>query len=71
MALRLVVTGATCEECILPRPLLEDIATGILQRTVPEMTSVSIEDPARTRITPTARTEGGLPTGPLRPTHPS
>lgn len=45
VALRLVVTGATCEECILPRPMLEDIATGILQRTVPEVTVVTIEDP--------------------------
>ena len=45
VSLRLVVDGATCQECILPRPLLEEISTGILQRTVPEITSVSIEDP--------------------------
>jgi Fe-S cluster biogenesis protein NfuA len=45
VALRLVVDGATCQECILPRPLLEDISKGILQRSVPEITAVSIEDP--------------------------
>ncbi len=43
--LRLVVDGATCQECILPRGMLEDISKGILQRTVPEITAVSIEDP--------------------------
>jgi Fe-S cluster biogenesis protein NfuA len=45
VALRLVVEGASCRECILPRPMLEDIATGIMRRSVPEITTVSIDDP--------------------------
>jgi Fe-S cluster biogenesis protein NfuA len=45
VALRLVVEGASCQECILPRPMLEDIAKNIMQRSVPEIVSVSIDDP--------------------------
>jgi len=45
VALRLVVEGASCAECILPRPMLEDIATSIMRRSVPEITGVSIDDP--------------------------
>lgn len=37
--LRLVIAGAECAECVLPRPLLEDVATKLLG--VP----VRIEDP--------------------------
>lgn len=37
--LRLVIAGAECAECVLPRPLLEDVAAKLLG--VP----VRIEDP--------------------------
>ena len=37
--LRLVIAGAECAECVLPRPLLEDVATKLLG------VSVRIEDP--------------------------
>jgi Fe-S cluster biogenesis protein NfuA len=43
--LQLVVEGASCQECILPRPMLEDIAAGIIRRTVPELATLSIDDP--------------------------
>src|SRR4051812_46094082 len=43
--LLLVVEGASCQECILPRPMLEDIAAGIMRRSVPELGALSIDDP--------------------------
>ena len=43
--LRLVLEGANCEECVLPRPMLESIATDMIQRKVPGFQSVSIVDP--------------------------
>ena len=43
--LRLVVEGASCQECILPRPMLEDIAAGIIRRSLPELRTLSIDDP--------------------------
>jgi Fe-S cluster biogenesis protein NfuA len=45
VTLRLHVESASCAECILPRPLLEDIAGGILRRSVPAITQVTIDDP--------------------------
>jgi Fe-S cluster biogenesis protein NfuA len=45
VALRLHVQSANCPECILPRPLLEDIAGGILRRSVPSITRVTVDDP--------------------------
>jgi Fe-S cluster biogenesis protein NfuA len=43
--LRLVVEGASCEECVMPREILEQIALDMLHRKVPAVTSVSIDDP--------------------------
>ena len=45
VALRLQLESASCPECVLPRPLLEDIATGMLQRSVPGLLGISIDDP--------------------------
>lgn len=45
VALRLQLESASCAECVLPRPLLEDIATGMLQRSVPGLAGISIDDP--------------------------
>lgn len=43
--LRLLLEGAECADCVLPRPILEDISLKLLRATRPELTSVVIEDP--------------------------
>jgi Fe-S cluster biogenesis protein NfuA len=45
VGLRLLLESANCAECVLPRAMLEGVATGILQRSVPGITGLSIEDP--------------------------
>ena len=45
VALRLRLEAANCAECVLPRAMLEGVATGMLQRSVPGITGVSIDDP--------------------------
>jgi len=43
--LRLVVEGANCAECVLPRSLLEGVALEMMQPLVPGLTAVAIDDP--------------------------
>lgn len=43
--LRLVVEGASCAECILPRQLLEQVTLDIFQRGGTGVTAISIDDP--------------------------
>ena len=43
--LRLVLEGASCEECVMPRDFLEQIALDVLKRIVPGVAAVSIDDP--------------------------
>lgn len=43
--LRLILDGVDCHECVMPRPMLEDIAGNMLRNTVTGATGVSIEDP--------------------------
>lgn len=43
--LRLVLEGASCEECVMPRDFLEQIALDVLKRNVPGVGAVSIDDP--------------------------
>ena len=43
--LRLVVEGANCAECVLPRTLLEGVALQMMQPFVPGLTAVAIDDP--------------------------
>lgn len=45
VGLRLVLDGASCRECVMPRPILEDIATSIVRRSVPGVAHLSIDDP--------------------------
>ena len=45
VSLRLVLEGASCEECVMPRDFLEQIALDILRRSAPAVSSVSIDDP--------------------------
>lgn len=43
--LQLVLVDAGCEECVLPRPLLEDVALSLLAPGTPGLTAVTIDDP--------------------------
>jgi Fe-S cluster biogenesis protein NfuA len=43
--LRLLLEGVECHECVMPRPLLEDIACSMLQKKVPDVARVAIDDP--------------------------
>ena len=43
--LRLVLENASCEECVMPRDFLEQIALDMLKRAVPAVGAVSIDDP--------------------------
>jgi Fe-S cluster biogenesis protein NfuA len=43
--LRLVLEGANCKECVMPRAILEDIAGDVLRKSVPEVSRVTIDDP--------------------------
>ena len=45
VSLRLVLEGASCEECVMPRDFLEQIALDVLRRTASGVSSVSIDDP--------------------------
>jgi len=43
--LRLVVEGATCVECVMPRPILEQISLDMLRRRGVAVDAVNIDDP--------------------------
>jgi Fe-S cluster biogenesis protein NfuA len=43
--LQLVVEGASCAECILPRELLEQVTLDIMQRGGTGVTAIKIDDP--------------------------
>ena len=43
--LRLLLEGVECHECVMPRPLLEDIAREMLRKSVPDVERVAIDDP--------------------------
>jgi len=45
VAVRLILDEASCRECVLPRSMLEDVATAMMRRQLPEITSISVEDP--------------------------
>jgi Fe-S cluster biogenesis protein NfuA len=45
VALRLILDGVDCHECVMPRPILEDIAVNMLRRSVPDVTGVTVDDP--------------------------
>ena len=41
----LLVEDASCAECVMPKPILEEMALGILRRSSPGVTQVVIADP--------------------------
>ena len=43
--LRLVLETAACAECVLPKPMLEDVALKLLRPGTPDLTAVVIDDP--------------------------
>jgi Fe-S cluster biogenesis protein NfuA len=42
---RLCLEGVSCLECVMPRAMLEEIATSMLSQKVPGVMKVRIEDP--------------------------
>ena len=45
VTLRLVLEGAECRECVMPRPFLEQVALDSISATVPTVSAVTIIDP--------------------------
>ena len=45
LEVRLIIEGARCAECVLPRAFLEKVALAVVQRSVPEIVSVIVDDP--------------------------
>jgi NifU-like domain len=46
--LSLLIDDASCAECVMPRPILEEIALSILRRSSPDVRQVVIDDPRET-----------------------
>ena len=45
VALRLILEGAECRECVMPKEFLEQIALDMVTTRLNEVSAVSIEDP--------------------------
>jgi Fe-S cluster biogenesis protein NfuA len=43
--LELVLEGANCVECVMPRDILEQIALDVVQRRAPDVSTLHIDDP--------------------------
>ena len=43
--LQLVLEGASCVECVMPREILEQIALDVVQRYAPGVTELHVDDP--------------------------
>ena len=43
--LRLLLETAECADCVLPKPMLEDVALKLLAPATPGLTAVVIDDP--------------------------
>ncbi|MGI9642830.1 MAG: NifU family protein [Acidimicrobiia bacterium] len=43
--LNLIIEGAECAECVMPRPFLEQIALDMVQAQIPDVAAISISDP--------------------------
>ena len=41
----LVIEGAECAECVMPRQFLEQVALDMLRRELPNVGKIEIEDP--------------------------
>jgi Fe-S cluster biogenesis protein NfuA len=45
VSLRLVLEGASCEECVMPREFLEQIVLDMVKQKAPAVAAVTIDDP--------------------------
>lgn len=45
VALRLILEGAECRECVMPREFLEQIALDLVSTRLSDVSAVTIEDP--------------------------
>ncbi len=45
VALRLILEGAECRECVMPKEFLEQIALDMVTTRITEVSAVSIDDP--------------------------
>lgn len=43
--LRLILDGVDCHECVMPRPLLEEILANMIRGSVPGVAQVVLDDP--------------------------
>jgi Fe-S cluster biogenesis protein NfuA len=43
--LQLVLDGVECHECVMPRPILEEMLTNMLRTAVPGVAQVTLADP--------------------------
>ncbi len=43
--IRLILEGASCAECVMPRDFLEQIVLDMLKQKIPAVAAVSIDDP--------------------------
>ncbi len=42
---RLVIEGAECAECVMPRQFLEQVALDMVSAALPDISTVTIDDP--------------------------
>ena len=45
VALRLILDGAECRECVMPKEFLEQIALGMVSTRISQVSAVTIDDP--------------------------
>lgn len=45
LSLKLILEGAECEECVMPREFLEKVSLDLIRRSVPGLTNLTIHDP--------------------------
>jgi len=45
LALRLVLEGAECPECVIPQPMLGELMLGAIQEHAPDVVALDLDDP--------------------------
>jgi Fe-S cluster biogenesis protein NfuA len=45
ISVRLILEGVSCHECVMPRPILEEMLTNMLRGSVADVAQVVIDDP--------------------------
>jgi Fe-S cluster biogenesis protein NfuA len=57
--LRLLLEDASCAECVMPQSHLEQVAATVLRRTLPEVQTITVDDPRAPAGPPEGRDDGG------------